>query len=198
MLPILEFYGNHALDFANNDIGSLEHYAISELRKFALPEEIRQIVHDKLSVQFPGGELSKFESMENWSPVSFPTTPGVRDFPKKNIVSLGPLGIRIVFTSEYIILPSLINERVDWYSPNYKDKVQIIRSYYYTIINHFGGDHALYIEDRISNKYYSCKNTLNSFEQELVARYGTSKKSLFDYPHGKFPKYYIDHFTDMK
>jgi hypothetical protein len=111
--------------------------------------------------------------------------------------------MRIVFTPEHIILPSTIYERIDWYSPRNKEQVQAWRSYYYLVINHFGGDHALYVDERIVNKYYTSHHqpatvTLAAFEQTLISHYGSTKKTLFDYPHGKFPKYYIDTFADIK
>jgi hypothetical protein len=63
------------------------------------------------------------------------------------------------------------------------------------LINQFGGDHALYVDDKKDYKFYS--TDLVSFEQALISRYGQSKKGLFDYAHGKFPKYYIDNFNDI-
>ena len=113
------------------------------------------------------------------------------------------MGMRIVFTPAYIILPSTICERVEWYSPHNKEQVQSWCLYYYSIITHFGGDHALYVDERIINKHYDihhvpARTALAAFEQTLQTQYGISKKSLFNYPHGKYPKYYIDTFTDIK
>jgi hypothetical protein len=73
----------------------------------------------------------------------------------------------------------------------------------YSIITHFGGDHALYVDEQIINKHYNiyhkpARTALAAFEQTLISHYGTSIKSLFDYPHDKYPKYYIDNFTDIK
>jgi hypothetical protein len=111
--------------------------------------------------------------------------------------------MRIVFRPEYIILPSTATERVDWYSPYNRERVQIWRSYYYSIINHFGGDHSLYVDERVMRKYYNdfhepAHTALTAFEQTLTTKYGPQKKSLFDYNHGKFPKYYMDTFADIK
>jgi hypothetical protein len=108
----------------------------------------------------------------------------------------------MVFTPHHIILPSIIYRRIDWYSPANKEQVKIIRSYYKTVIRHFGGDHALYVDERIRKKYgfpspANGKPALNTFEQTLITKYGISKKSLFDYTHGKYPKYYIDTFNDI-
>jgi hypothetical protein len=202
-LPTLNFYANHNLDFENSDIDHLRYYAISELRKFPTPDIILQIVHNSLCLQFPDGDLSRFESIKNWCPISFPgSSPEMQKILDRHITSIGPLGMRIVFTPQRIILPSIIYDCADWYSPLNKEKVQAIRTYYYTVINHFGGDHALYVDEKITKKYYDTKHTpnsaaLNAFEQTLVTRYGTSTKTLFDYLHGKFPKYYIDTFPDL-
>jgi hypothetical protein len=202
MLPIINFYGNHNLDFLNKDIDSLEYYTISELRKIDIPDDILLMEYDSLREQFPGEDLSRLMNIGNWCPVSFHEIQGVRDFPKIHIVSIGPMGMRMVFTPQHIVLPSIIYERVAWYSPLNKDIVQIIRSYYYEVIKHFGGDKAFYVDERICEKYYSSSggdnSALISFEQKLIERYGTSKKTLLDYAHSKYPKYYIDFFTDLK
>ena len=113
------------------------------------------------------------------------------------------MGMRIVFTPEHIILPCTIYERVEWYSPRNKEQVQTWRLFFHSIITHFGGDHALYVDERIINKHYNANYTpastaLAAFEQSLISQYNTSKKTMFDYPHGKYPKYYIDTFTDIK
>jgi hypothetical protein len=111
--------------------------------------------------------------------------------------------MRIVFTPGHIILPSIIYECVDWYSPHNKEQVQSWRSFYYSIITHFGGDHALYVDEQTINKHYNthhkpASTTLAAFEQTLISQYSTSNKSLFDYTHGEYPEYYIDTFTDIK
>ena len=204
MLPTLNFYGNHTLDFENSEINDLEKYAILELRKLPIPEAVLQIVYNSLEKQFQGAALSKLSDIEDWCPVSFPGNPDFYDkYPKKNILTFGPMGMRIVITPQHIILPSIIYERIDWYSPQNKEKVEAIRQYYNTVINHFGGDHALYVDEGITKKYdYSehkpKESTLGEFEQWLIARYGTNKKTLLDYAHGEYPKYYIDHFPDLK
>ena len=110
--------------------------------------------------------------------------------------------MHIVFTLHHIILPPIIYERIDWYSSMNKEKVQAIRSHFFSIINHFGGDHALYVDERIIGKFdfpldNSEGSALKTFEQSLIARYGISNKSI-DYAHGKYPKYYIDTFEDIK
>ena len=194
----LNFYGNHSLNFEDNDINDLEYYVISELCKIAIPDEIIKMEYDALLLLFPQGDLSRVFEIENWGPISY-NIPRVYKIPKVNVVSIGPMAMRIVFTHNHIILPSSIYDPVEWYSPANKEKVQAWRSYFYAIITHFGGDHALYVDDRKSDKYYNTKikpdeYALEIFEQSLISRYGTTKKSLFDYPQGKFPKYYIDNF----
>jgi hypothetical protein len=203
MLPVLEFYANHTLDFKKTDIYELENAAITELRKIDIPGDILLIVLDSLRLQFPNSDLSAFVGINNWSPISFPEIRGVPEIPKQYIVSMGPMGLRIVIRPQHIILPSIIYEREDWYSPHNKEKIKIIRSYYHSVISLFGGDHAVYVDEKIINKYYPSKDdfdtsALPSFEQALITQYGSSKKTLFDYAHGKYPKYYIDNFSDIK
>ena len=135
--------------------------------------------------------------------MSFPSMDGIIDIPKINVPLIGPMAMHMVFTPDKIILPSYIHERVDWYSPFNKEKVQAHRSYYYTIINQFNGDHALYVDERKTSKYYNenlvpPNAALSIFEQALIERYGANKKTLFDFAHGKYPKYYIDTFNDIK
>jgi hypothetical protein len=204
MLPTLNFFGNHALDFVKYDTDDLEYFTISELRTLSIPGDILQIVHNSLISQFQGGDLSMFLNIKDWSPVSFPgTRPELQKKLREHILTIGPMGMRLVFTPHHIILPSVIYERVDWYSPTNKEKVQSIRSYYYAIINHFGGDHALYVDERITDKFDFPQDNLEgsameAFEQSLIGHYGKIKKSMFDYAHGKYPKYYIDTFNDIK
>jgi len=202
VLPTLNFYANHALDFETTDYTALKNYAISELRKLPIPDDILLMEHNSLLLQFPSGDISPFTKIADWSPVSFPGTLIDRKILERNIVSIGPLGMRIVFTPEYIILPSTIHERVEWYSPHNKEQVQSWRTFYYSIITHFGGDHALYVDEKITNKHYDthhqpANTALAAFEQTLISQYGSSKKTMFDYSHGKYPKYYIDTFMDI-
>jgi hypothetical protein len=199
MLPILNFFGNHTLDFANTNYDDLKYYTISELRKLDTPGDLLLIEYDALNVQLKGKDKSIITSIDNWAPLAFPDIPDIPGFSMKNhIVAIGPMAMRIVFTTKHILLPSFICERVDWYSPVNKEKVKAIRPYYHALINLFGGDHALYVDENIIDKYYPSNSSLASFEQTLVARYGKSRKTLFDYSKGKYPKYYIDTFTDVK
>ena len=196
----LNFFGNHSFNFEEKDIKDLEYFAISELQKIAIPDEIISMGHDALILLFPFGDLSKAFKIDNWYPISI-NDPEVRKFPKVNVVTFGPMAMRIVFTPNHIILPSSLYKAVEWYSPENKEKVQEWRSYYKTIITHFGGDHALYVKERISDNYYDTKvkpneYALRAFEKTLISKYGETKKSLFDYPEGKFPKYYIDYFGE--
>ena len=203
MLPVLEFYANHTLDFETTDINKLEYQVITELRKIPIPDDIHVILLDTLRLQFPSGDLSVIASIENWSLFSPPEMIVNKKISKTHITAIGSTGIRLVIKPQYILLPSLIYERVDWYSPQNKEKVQSLRSYYKTLISLFGGDHAVYVDEKIFNKYFPStsiydKSALTTFEQSLITRYGTSTKTLYDYSHGKYPKYYIDHFTDIR
>jgi hypothetical protein len=100
-------------------------------------------------------------------------------------------------------LPSTIYGLIEWYSPNNKKQVQSWRSFYFLIITHFGGDHTLYVDEKITNKHYSnhhkpASAALAVFEKTLISQYGTSNKTMFDYPYGEYPKYFIDTFKDTK
>jgi hypothetical protein len=199
-LPTLEFYANHKINFEDNDIHSIEYYAITELRKIPIPEENLLAVYDSVMKRFRGRDLSKIFELDNWSPVKFRPMPGVRTFPKVNVVTFGPMAMHLFITPHYIKLPGILYEYADWYSPDNKELVQIIRSYYHTIITHFGGDHALYVDERKADKYYTEEHAIGgsallSFEQTLKTKYGPIKKPLFSFPPGKYPKYYIDTFV---
>jgi hypothetical protein len=202
MLPTLNFYANHALDFETTDFAELQYYAVSELRKIDIPEDILLMAYNSVQSQFPGNDISTITKIADWSPISFPGSPDERKYLEKRIVSIGPMGMRVVITPEHLILPSTIFEPVEWYSPNNKEQVQAWRSFFYLIITHFGGDHALYVDERLINNHYNTRHTpantaLTAFEQILISKYGSSNKTLFDYPHGNYPKYYIDNFTDI-
>ena len=196
----LNFYGNHSLNFENNDIDELEYFTITELRKIAIPEKILQMEYNALLLMSLRHDCSRAFKIDNWYPISINDSE-VRKFPKDNVVTFGPMAMRIVINPTHITLPSSLYEPVEWYSPENKEKVQAWRSYYKTIITHFGGDHVLYVDERKTDKYFHTKvkpneYALEAFEQTLISKYGKTKKSLFDYPQGKFPKYYIDYFGE--
>ena len=203
MLPTLNFYGNHNIEFDKYEYDFIKYHVVNVMRQLEIPDALFLLAHELLLKKLPGMNLSKFYDIDKWSPLSFPSIPGVRDFPNENLSLIGPMGMSIIFTPEHIILPSYIHERIDWYSPLNKEKVQAHRIYYYTVINQFNGDHALYVDERKTRKYYSethkpVDKALSTFEQSLIERYGTNKKSIFDFAHGKYPKYYIDFFNDLK
>jgi hypothetical protein len=199
----LNFLGNHSLDFKNIDIYDLEYYAITELRKLDIPDEIYLSEYDYLNSRFEGQDMSKSFNMDTWYPVSFPDIPGIRKIFKRNVVTFGPMGMHIFITPDHISLPSSHLEPMEWYSPQNKEKVLAWRSFYFSIINLFGGDHVLYVFERIADNHYHTVHepfgtSLSVFEQYLISRYGESKKTLFNYPHGKYPRFYIDNFDDIK
>jgi hypothetical protein len=72
MLPLMNFYGNHNLDFTNNDHASLEYYTISEMRKIAIPNEIILMQQNDLLKQFQGHDISVLTKITEWCPISFP------------------------------------------------------------------------------------------------------------------------------
>jgi hypothetical protein len=100
MLPVLNFYANHTLDFETNDYEDLQYYAISELRKLAIPDVILLMEHNSLLLQFPDGDISAFTKITEWCPVSFPGNSDKHKYTGDNILSIGPLGMSIVFTPE--------------------------------------------------------------------------------------------------
>jgi hypothetical protein len=108
MLPTLNFYANHSLDFESTDYESLKYYTISELRKLDIPNDILLMAYNTLQSQFPGGEISAITKIADWCPISFPGSPDELKYTGGNIVSIGPMGMRIVFTPKHIILPSTI------------------------------------------------------------------------------------------
>jgi hypothetical protein len=83
MPPALNFYANHTLDFENNDYTELQYYAISELRKLAIPDDILLMERNSLLLQFPDGDLFAFTKIAEWCPISFPVFSDERKHPEK-------------------------------------------------------------------------------------------------------------------
>jgi addiction module HigA family antidote len=202
MLSEMMFFGDHKIDFTNNDIESVEYNTIIELQKIPIPAVVLDILEDSLISNFLGNSLSKLVSINKWCPISFPQIFGIRDFHKDCVNAVGPMCMHIIITSHHIQLPAIIYAKNDFYSPDNLENIQSIRSYYHSIIIHFGGTHALYTFERLWQKYYPVDNYKNGsallgFEENLIAKYGITKKSLFKYSSDKFPRYYIDTFQDL-
>jgi len=203
MLSEMMFFSDHKIDFENKNIDAVEHYAITELRKIPVPDKVLDILEDKLISNYLGKPLTRLLSIEKWSPFSFPQIQGVRDFPKDCVNTVGPMCMHIIITPHHIKLPEIIYDRAEWFSPDNIEKIQSIRTYYHSIINHFGGTHALYTFERSWQKYYNNENLINGsallgFEEALKLKYGVIKKPLHKYTCDKFPRYYIDTFDDLK
>jgi hypothetical protein len=203
MLHYLNFFGNHNLDFENNDIDTIENNVISELRNISIPDEVLPVAYDSFIRQFCYHDMPEFWQYDAWYPISFTDRPGFGKFPKKHIVTFGPMGLHLVITPHHIKLPAVVYERGAWYSPQNKETVQTLRSYYHTIINHFGGDHALYVDECLVDKYFNDKHlvdgsALNAFEQTLIDHYGPIKQPMFSFTANKLPKYYIDPVTTQQ
>jgi hypothetical protein len=60
MLPIMNFWGSHKIDFENYEHDYLEYFTISELRKIPIPDEIIRMENEAVQKQFPGGFLFVF------------------------------------------------------------------------------------------------------------------------------------------
>jgi len=204
MLPNLNFYGNHSIGFDNKEIETVRYDIITSLRKIPVPDEIILLLYDSLSERFNEKDLSFFFDLNDWRLVMpFPDKESRLGAATRNhIAVIGVLGMPVWFNPHYIILPPLMTNRENWYSPRNAKLVKVIRSYYCSIVHQFGGDHALYIDERMFNKYYdrvrkTGGSRLKAFEEILTERYGINKKLIDAYKHGKYPKYYIDYFTDV-
>jgi len=191
----LDFYGNHSIDFANNDFETLVKLTIPKLREIPVPDEMYIIENEKIRLMFPGQPLGKMFLLDTWYPIN-------QELFDKRVVSFGPMALRIIFTPHYIRLPAVINEPAEWYSAENKTVVNAIRNYYKAVIDCFGGSYALYMLERTSDKFYQREmpffgTSADTLEQQLIRHYGASKKTLFDYKDGKYPKYYIDRFGEI-
>ncbi|MCL2186943.1 MAG: hypothetical protein FWB86_14000 [Treponema sp.] len=202
------FFGDHKLDFKNTNIDDLEYYAISELNKIPVPAKIIDILEDHLIENHLGEGLSRLLSIDKWFSVTFPSIPDTPDYlsillnTKDHVNTVGPLCMHIYITPEHIELPVIFYLPYAWYSQENIEKIKVIRSYYNSIIKRFGGTHALYTFEHYWQKYYDYDNFVNGsvllgFEETLKTKFGEKKKSLFSCKQGKFPKYYIDTFSDI-
>jgi len=194
----LEFYGNHTIDFAGNDYETLVYMTIPKLQEIPIPDELYIIQNERDRLMYPGRIFSEKYYSDTWqlfNPYDLP----IKD---KRVVTFGLMAMRVIFTPHYIRLPSILYEPEQWYSAENKTNVNAVRNYYKTVIDHFGGSYALYITERTSDKFYQKEmpffgNSEDALEQQLISHYGKSKKTLFDYQNGKYPKYYIDNFEDI-
>jgi hypothetical protein len=67
ILRSLQFYGNHSLDFDNNEIDAIKYYVVKELRKIPIPDEIYLAAYDSLIKLFGlGFDLSKAWEFDTW------------------------------------------------------------------------------------------------------------------------------------
>jgi hypothetical protein len=197
------FFSNHNINFEDNVIEVIENYVIKELNKIPIPDALYSILEDNLISKYLGDKLAKLLSIDKWFSFPFHQIPDIQGFLKDKIVVIGPMCMHMVITPHHIKLPELIYNKVLWYSPENKEKIQAIRSYYYSIIEHFSGSFALYATEQLWQKYFITNDflgasTLYSFKEVLKSRYGTNKKSIYNFPHGKYPNYYIDTFNDIK
>jgi len=194
----IEFYGNHAIDFASNDYETLVNMTIPKLQEIPIPDELYIIENERARLTFPGhafGEKFYIDTWELFNPIELPLF-------DNRVVTFGPMAMRVIFTPHYIRLPEVLYEPEEWYSTENKKDVNAIRNYYKTVIDHFGGSYGLYMTERTSDKFYQTEipffgTSEDTLEQQLISHFGASKKTLFDYSNGKYPKYYIDKFGDM-
>ena len=198
MQRILEFYANHKLDITEGAIDLLTRNILSKMNKMPIPDEVLEALHNSLVSSHPNDDLSTIFNIKKWGIYSFKDiTPLISEATRNRIVSFGPLGMRLVISQGCIILPSILYEEEGWYSPQNKDVVQIIRSYYRDVIKTFSGDHALYVHQSIADNHLGTDISLHDFEQYLMTRYGAVNTKLFAFSKGKYPKYYIDTFEDI-
>jgi hypothetical protein len=65
--PTLNFYGNHSIDFENENPDALKYNIISELRKIPIPNEIFLAAYNSLIKQFGNDQdLSTFWKFDTW------------------------------------------------------------------------------------------------------------------------------------
>jgi hypothetical protein len=191
----LNFYGNHDIDFADNDFETLVYMTIPKLREIPIPDEMYIIEAEKTRLLLQGRPVSDIFYPDTWNPIN-------QQLPDKRVVTFGPMAMRIIFTPHYIQLPDVLYEPEEWYSTENKKDIDAIRKYYKAVIECFGGFYALYITDRTLGKFYRAGlpffgASQLTLEQQLINHFGASKKTLFDYKTGKNPKYYIDRFGDI-
>ena len=194
----VEFYGNHNIDFANNDFETLVNMTIPKLQEITIPDELYIIENEKARLRFPGRAFGAMFYIDTWLLFRHSDLP-LLDI---RVVPFGPMAMRVIFTPHYIRLPEVLYEPDEWYSAENKKDINAIRNYYKAVIAHFGGSYALYITERTSDKFYQKEmpffgNSEDALEQQLISHYGKSKKTLFDYQNGKYPKYYIDRFENI-
>jgi len=182
---MLKFFGDHAINFEDNDQRAVEYYFISELRKIPIPYEIIEILQESLLTHCSNKAISKYASLQGWYPLVPTDVPGRHKIDMTGrILTMGPLGISMLLRPHYIDLPGLISDRIEWYSPYCKELVQAIRSYFYTVISHFGGKFALYTDNRNWNNLWEDDTIVNGsalvgFEHTLKAKYSKIKIAHF-------------------
>ena len=198
MQRTLDFYANHKLDITETTINLLTRNVLSKMNELPIPDEVLVTMYKSLFSSCPNRDLSNIFKIKKWCNLSFSDNdPLISEAIKKDIVLIGPLAMRLVINPVRIILPSILYQEADWYSPQNKDIVQIIRLYYREIIKMFSGDHALYVKESIVDNHFETHFSLHDFEQYLMTRYGAIKTTLLVFNKGKYPKYYIDTFDDI-
>ena len=200
----LNFYSNHNIDFKRHSLLDIRFHGISALRKIPFPDSLVTVTVESYPNVFSTHTSVESTLGQEWGPVDVPgvTPHNVRNL-NPRIIAFGPMVMRIILVPNHIILPSILYDREGFYSPQNKMKVHEIRKYYYRIISLYGGDRAIYVDDRVVNKFNFPADDFKSsvfknFENELVERYGENRKHIYSYAQGKFPRYYIDTFDDLK
>jgi len=62
----LEFYGNHNIDFANNDFETLVNLTIPKLQEIPIPDEIYIILNEAFRLMFPGQPFGEMFLLDIW------------------------------------------------------------------------------------------------------------------------------------
>jgi hypothetical protein len=120
---------------------------------------------------------------------------------RKVLAFIGPYGLTLRISDTYIEFLAPIYSRPDWYSPENAQSVLEWRRYFKQIITLLGGSEALYITSAYFDKYHSFFRDMDTtFAQKIetiIKNQGAVNKPFTAYGNGKYPRYFLDTFTDL-
>jgi hypothetical protein len=192
--------GGHNIDFSGdkqkiiNTIGkSISRFQFENLQFFI----------DYEQTSFAGIEHLKTDHRnDRWQFSDF-SLDGFLGIPDKRKVFaiIGPYGLMLRISDTYIEFMTPIYSRPDWYSPDNAQSVIEWRRYFKQIITLLGGSQALYITQAYFDKYHDFFRDLNiSFAEKIetiIKRHGAVNKPFTYYGNGKYPRYFLDTFTNL-